>query len=58
MACEPSYTDCVRRQSESGIGAEPVMLQLVRAGNRRLLAGLDRRGQPAVTGLYSLSKHC
>ena len=30
MACEPSYTDCMRRRPESGIGAELVLHQLVR----------------------------
>ena len=34
------------------------MVQGVRATDRRMLAGLGRRGQPALTGLYSLSKHC
>ena len=47
MAYDPSYTDCIRQQSESGRGAELVLLQRVRAGNRCVPAGLDRSGQPA-----------
>ena len=58
MACEPSYTDCIRRRPESGMGAEFALFQWVRAGNRCVLADLGRSGQAAVTGLYSLSKHC
>jgi len=58
MAYEPSYTDCITRQPESGSGAERALLQLVRAGNRCVPAGLGRSGQPAFTGVYSLSKHC
>jgi hypothetical protein len=57
MACEPSYTDCIRRRPESGIGAELALLQWVRAGIRCLPADLGRSGQAALTGLYSLSKH-
>ncbi len=58
MACEPSYTDCIRRRPERGIGAKRALLQWVRAGNRCAFADLGRSGQAAVTGLYSLSKHC
>ncbi len=42
MAYEPSYTDCIKRQPESGSGAELALLQLVRTGNRCVPAGLDR----------------
>lgn len=58
MAYDPSYTDCIRRRPQSGSGAEPVLLQWVRAGVWCVPAGLGRRGQAAVRGLYSLSKHC
>lgn len=58
MACDSSYTDCIRRRPESGIGAERALLQWVRAVNWCLFAGLGRGGLAAVTGLYSLSKHC
>lgn len=58
MVCEPSYTDCIRRQPEFGMSAEPAMLQWLRVDNRCVLAGLGRSGQPGITGLYSLSKHC
>lgn len=39
-------------------GAELVLLEWVRAGDRDLFAGLGRHGQAAVTGLYSLVQHC
>lgn len=58
MACDPSYTDCLRRLAESGEGAELVLPQPVSAGNRCVPVGLGRSGQAALTGLYSLSKHC
>ena len=58
MACDPSYTDCIRRRPERGIGAERALLQWVRADNRCVPADLGRSGQPTLTGLYSLSKHC
>ena len=52
------YTDCIRRRPESGIGAELTLLQWVRVGNRCIPSDLGRSGQPTLTGLYSLSKHC
>lgn len=58
MAYEPSYTDCIRRPSESDNGSERAMRQWVRVGNRCLPVGLGRSGQAALPGLYSLSKHC
>lgn len=58
MVSDPSYTDCIRRRPESGKGAKHVLFQRVRAGNRCVPADLGRNGQPALTGLYSLSKHC
>lgn len=58
MAYGPSYTDCIRRRPQSGSGAEPVLLQWVRDYDWCVPAGLDRRGQVAVRGLYSLSKRC
>ena len=58
MACEPSYTDCISRRPESGMGEEFTLIQWVRAGNRCVPADLGRSGLSALTGLYSLSKHC
>ena len=58
MAYDPSYTDCIRRRSNSASGAEPVLLQLIRVGNRYVPDSLGRSGQPALMRLYSLSKHC
>ncbi|MFZ3013831.1 MAG: hypothetical protein WA045_08995, partial [Nitrospira sp.] len=40
----------IRRQSHRGSGAELVLLQWVRAGDRCGLAGLGRSGQSAVAG--------
>ena len=58
MACEPSYTVCISQRSGSGAGSELAAAQSVTPDRRCLLAGLDRSGQTALTGLYTLSNHC
>jgi len=58
MACESSYTDCIRRRWLSNVPAEVLAQEAVAADECRLPPGLGRAGQSASTGLYSLSNHC
>jgi hypothetical protein len=58
MGCDPSYTDCIRRQFESGSREKCILQQWVRVGNGWGLADLDRSGQATARGLYRPYKHC